>query len=125
MVIDAHVRAFEYFGGIPRRGIYDNMKTAVQKILRGKQIASHQRRFTRGETYYNWQHYLPILARKPGALRNGAPFKQMSLPEELETVQQHLQCRPSGAKEFIQILSYISETSMDAVQDACREAIQF
>lgn len=274
MVFDAHVRAFEYFGGIPRRGIYDNMKTAVQKILKGKQrdwnpaferlcahyrveptacnpasgwekgqverqvqadrtqfftpipkvnslselneqllsqvvvrnqthrhptlkdktieevykeekpnlaplpvqfdgtrskevkvsstclamfdrnhysvdchyagkliqckayadklvfiyhgkqIASHQRHFTRGQTYYNWRHYLPVLIRKPGALRNGAPFKQMALPGELETVQKHLQCRPSGAKEFIQILSYIPEISMEAVQNACREAIK-
>jgi len=37
MVFDAHVRAFEFFGGTPLRGIYDNMKTAVQKVLRGKE----------------------------------------------------------------------------------------
>jgi len=27
--IDGHVRAFEYFGGIPRRAAYDNLKSAV------------------------------------------------------------------------------------------------
>ena len=33
MVFDAHIKAFEYMGGSPKRGIYDNMKTAVQKVL--------------------------------------------------------------------------------------------
>ena len=36
MLFDAHTRSFEAFGGIPRRGIYDNMKTAVDKVGRGK-----------------------------------------------------------------------------------------
>ena len=36
MVLDAHVRAFEFFGGICRKGIYDNLKTVVTKVLMGK-----------------------------------------------------------------------------------------
>ena len=32
MLFDAHTRAFMALGGIPRRGIYDNMKTAVDKV---------------------------------------------------------------------------------------------
>ena len=36
MLFDAHARAFEAFGGVPQRGIYDNMKTAVDKVLSGK-----------------------------------------------------------------------------------------
>ena len=36
MVLHAHNEAFEFFGGSPRRGIYDNMKTAIKKILVGK-----------------------------------------------------------------------------------------
>jgi AcrR family transcriptional regulator len=37
MLFDAHARAFEAFGGVARRGIYDNMKTAVDKVGRGKE----------------------------------------------------------------------------------------
>jgi len=37
MLFDAHYHAFVAFGGIPERGIYDNMKTAVDKVGRGKQ----------------------------------------------------------------------------------------
>ena len=36
MLFDAHTRAFAALGGIPRRGIYDNMKTAVDKVHKGK-----------------------------------------------------------------------------------------
>jgi transposase len=32
MLFDAHARAFTAFGGIPKRGIYDNMRTAVDKV---------------------------------------------------------------------------------------------
>jgi transposase len=35
-LFDAHTRAFALLGGIPRRGIYDNMKTAVDKVRKGK-----------------------------------------------------------------------------------------
>ena len=36
MLFDAHTRAFTALGGIPRRGIYDNMKTAVDRVNKGK-----------------------------------------------------------------------------------------
>ena len=37
MLFDAHTRAFSALGGVARRGIYDNMKTAVDRVGRGKQ----------------------------------------------------------------------------------------
>ena len=36
MVLDAHSRAFAFFGGVPNRLIYDNFKTIVDTILVGK-----------------------------------------------------------------------------------------
>ncbi len=36
MLFDAHTRSFTALGGIARRGIYDNMKTAVDKVNKGK-----------------------------------------------------------------------------------------
>ena len=36
MLLDAHSRSFGALGGVPRRGIYDNMKTAVDKVNKGK-----------------------------------------------------------------------------------------
>jgi transposase len=69
-------------------------KSYADKLLfvyKGREVGQHVRRFTRGGTYYDWQHYLPLLAHKPGALKNGSPFTHMSLPEELLTIQNHLQ----------------------------------
>lgn len=39
MVFDAHDRAFAFFKGCCTRGIYDNMKTAVDAIFVGKERA--------------------------------------------------------------------------------------
>lgn len=40
----------------------------------GGVVAERVRSFGRGETIYDTWHYVPVLARKPGALRNGAPL---------------------------------------------------
>ena len=36
MVFDAHDKAFAFYGGVCRRGIYDNMKTAVDAVFVGR-----------------------------------------------------------------------------------------
>src|SRR5258708_15121143 len=36
LVFDAHDKAFRFYGGVCRRGIYHNMKTAVAAIFVGK-----------------------------------------------------------------------------------------
>lgn len=90
----------------------------------GKEVGCHERKFTRGKTYYNWLHYLPILANKPGALRNGAPFTDMHLPDELNKVRQHLEKHINGARDFAHILSYIPIESMESVTAACAQAIK-
>ena len=51
-------------------------------------VASHDRLVDRGQTCYDWPHYIPLVARKPGALRNGAPF--MDLPKPLHRLRQGL-----------------------------------
>src|SRR6185369_10003147 len=56
----------------------------------GRIVAEHPRSFGRGETTYDPWHYVPVLARKPGALRNGAPFKDWVLPAAIERVRRKL-----------------------------------
>jgi hypothetical protein len=51
-------------------------------------VASHERLSDRGQTKYDWQHYIPLIQRKPGALRNGAPFADM--PEPLQQLRRAL-----------------------------------
>ncbi len=90
----------------------------------GKEVGRHMRKFARGQTYYIPSHYFPILAKKPGALRNGAPFVDMVLPDELNKVQIHLEKQPNGIRDFAHILSYISLESLELVVAACSEALK-
>ena len=90
----------------------------------GKEVGRHERRFTRARAYYDWHHYLPLLERKPGALRNGAPFADMELPAELDQVGAHLQKYPNGTRDFAHILSYIPIEGLEQVRSACAQAIR-
>jgi transposase len=51
MVLDAHIRAFEFYGGLCRRGIYDNLKAVVTKVLTGKDRVFN-RRFQNMASHY-------------------------------------------------------------------------
>lgn len=46
MVFDAHRRAFAFFGGVPRRMVYDNLKTVVDAIFVGKERQFNRRFLT-------------------------------------------------------------------------------
>jgi hypothetical protein len=54
----------------------------IDFVAHDTQGASHPRSFDRKQVLYDWQHYIPLIERKPGALRNGAPFADM--PEPLQ-----------------------------------------
>jgi transposase len=54
MVFDAHDRAFAFFKGACTRGIYDNMKTAVETVFVGKDRAFN-RRFQQMCSHYQWR----------------------------------------------------------------------
>ena len=196
MVFDAHRRAFEFFGGVTRRGIYDHMKTAVCRILRGKErdfnrrfeelashylfepvactpaagwenqgqvenqvrtvrrrlftptrkaagrtaerrsyadkivvlhdgecVAQHSRCFQRDQMIFNPWHYLPVLQKKPGALRNGAPFKDWDLPRSIHRTWQRLKHYPDWDRQLVDILACVPGYGLDAVADACNEAL--
>ena len=58
------------------------------------QAARLERHFGRDQTIYDWQHYIALVERKPGALRNGAPFRDM--PEPLVELQRQLLKHPGG-----------------------------
>jgi hypothetical protein len=87
-------------------------------------IAEHNRDFGRNQVLYNPWHYVPLLERKPGALRNGAPFKHWDLPDALQTVRNHLMRRLGGDRECVQILTAIQTNGVEAVTVACELALE-
>ena len=94
-------------------------------IVRDAQvIGDHLRQFGRGKTVFDPWHYLPALERKPGALRNGAPFKEWDLPEAIGHVGQQLQQRYGDwDRQFVGILQAVPLYGLDAVEEACRQAL--
>jgi hypothetical protein len=89
----------------------------------GVVVAEHTRCFGRGETIYNPWHYVPVLTRKPGALRNGAPFKNWVLPSSLEQVRRKLRGSDDGDRQMVAILAAVLEDGLLAVEAACAEAL--
>ena len=85
-------------------------------------VASHDRLVERGQTSYDWQHYIPLIARKPGALRNGAPF--MDLPKPLHRLRQGLLRYEGGDRVMAQVLAAVPIAGLDAVLVAVELVIE-
>ena len=63
------------------------------------------------------------LARKPGALRNGAPFKDWLLPTHLERVRRKLKGSDDGDRQMVKVLSAVLLDGLAQVDAACAEAL--
>jgi len=85
-------------------------------------VASHERLSDRGQTQYNWEHYIPLIQRKPGALRNGAPFADM--PEPLQQLRRALLRDPGGDRVMAQVLAIVPTAGLDAVLVAVELALE-
>lgn len=95
----------------------------IQVIKDGEVVGEHVRRFGRGRTIYDPWHYLGVLEKKPGGLRDGAPFKNWDLPSPLLRVQQRLLSRPGGDREFVNILNGVQVYGLDIAEQACKKAL--
>ena len=89
----------------------------------GAIVAEHARSFKRGDTIYDPWHYVPVLARKPGAWRNGAPFKNWVLPSGLEGVRRKLRGPDDGDRQMVAILAAVLTDGLATVEVACAEAL--
>ena len=88
----------------------------------GVEVARHVRSFERDQTFFDWQHYIALVETKPGALRNGAPFKTM--PEVLQTLQRHLLRHAGGDRVMTQVLAAVPVHGLDAVLVAAELALE-
>jgi transposase len=86
-------------------------------------VADHPRQFRRDQIIYDPWHYLPVLVRKPGALRNGAPFKDWELPAGLAAVRAKLNSHADADRQFVKVLSAVLDHGLAAVEAACAEAL--
>ena len=106
---------------------YDSISTVVGNLIKlfggrpfgpdssvdERLIASHARQFNSAQTVYDWQHYIDLVQRKPGALRNGAPF--LDLPAPLLRLRQMLLKREGGDRVMAQVLAVVPQAGLEAV----------
>ena len=90
----------------------------------GRLVGEHRRAFGKDQTVFDPWHYVPILARKPGALRNGAPFKDWVLPARLDRIRRKLAGTADGDRQMVKILAAVLSDGLAAVEDACGEAFR-
>ena len=95
----------------------------VIMVLNGTVVGIHPRQLGRDKVIYDPWHYLAVLEQKPGALRNGAPFKQWDLPEAMSEVRTVLEGRSGGDRQFVGILTVVSRYGLEAVAAACTQAL--
>ena len=92
----------------------------------GQILCEHTRAIQRSHqlpprTIYDWRHYLAVLQRKPGALRNGAPFTE--LPSAFRQLQDLMLRRPGGDREMVDILALVLQHDEQAVLVAVELAL--
>src|SRR5476649_12332 len=91
-------------------------------VLLGDEIvADHPRHFRRDQIIYDPWHYLPVLMKKPGALRNGAPFKDWALPLALTQVRAKLKQHSDGDRQFVKVLGAVLDHEIGRA--SCRERV--
>ena len=90
---------------------------------KGRVVGEHARAYKRGATIFNPWHYVPVLVRKPGALRNGAPFKDWVLPGAIERVRRKLAGSDEGDRQMVKVLAAVLEDGLTTVEAACAEAM--
>lgn len=115
-------------------GMYANRRVSlrvyadsIQMVAEDKIVAQHDRVFSKdrksgsGRIIYDWRHYLPVIERKPGALRNGEPFT--TLPTAFKKLQSILSKRSGGNREMVEILSLVLQHDELLVEQAVEEAL--
>ena len=65
-------------------------------------IAEHERCFLRDQLICHPWHYLPVLEKKPGALRHGAPFVDWDLPVSIQKVREQRLQQKKGDRAFVE-----------------------
>jgi transposase len=78
-------------------------------------MACHTRLLERDQVVYDWLHYIPLIERKPGALRNGAPFADMPAPLAKLQVALRRRERQQGDRIMAKVLAAVPAHGLEAV----------
>jgi hypothetical protein len=96
----------------------------VRVVADGAVIADHARRFGRDVLICDPWHYLPLLERKPGALRNGVPFLEWDLPVAIQLVRDRILKQPKGDRAYVELLVMARDVGLETLQVACELVLE-
>jgi transposase len=92
--------------------------------VNGKAVAEHRREFGKGHYVLDPLHYIPVLSRKPGALRNGRPFLEWDMPTSLRAVWEGMRRYPDWDRQMAKVLGASPQYGLEAVSVACETALE-
>jgi hypothetical protein len=96
----------------------------IHVVYKDQLVAEHIRSFKRDGISYDPWHYVDALKKKPGALRDGAPFKQWhDLPPAMARMRRKLTAITGGDRQFVLLLCAVREHGLDPVAQACQQAL--
>jgi len=99
----------------------------VRMVANEDVVADHPRCFGRGQLICDPWHYLPVIERKPGALRHGAPFVQWDLPVPIQVVRDRMLRQDKGDRAFVDLLLMareLGESGLETLEVACDLTLQ-
>lgn len=106
-----------------RRATIHLYSDRVDVYTENANIARHKRLLGRDEVSYEWQHYIPLLEKKPGALRNGAPFAEMPLPlAQLQAALRRRE-RQQGDRIMAKVLAAVPAHGLETVLDSVKQLL--
>lgn len=96
-------------------------------VAENRVVAEHVRCYGRSQLICDPWHYLPVLEKKPGALRHGAPFQQWDLPTSIRVVRDRILRQDKGDRAFVELLLMaraLGDTGLETLEVACDLTLQ-
>jgi hypothetical protein len=96
-------------------------------VCEGQIIAEHPRHFGRDQLVCDPWHYLPVLEKKPGALRHGAPFQDWDLPVSIKVIRDRILKQDKGDRAFVDLLLMtrsLEACDLETLEVACDLTLQ-
>jgi transposase len=94
----------------------------IRVVAQGQLISEHSRSFGRDQLVCDPWHYLPVLEKKPGALRHGVPFQGWDLPAPIRVVRDRILKQAQGDRAFVELLVMardLGPSGLETLEVAC------
>jgi len=103
-------------------GYVDRVEVSVADGI----VAVHERNWEKERFVLDWRHYLPLLERKPGAIRNGLAFKGQPWGDAFDRMRVELESRydGEGIRKYVKVLLLFAEFPEIEVREAVQACVR-